>query len=174
MGIQVQSSNINNQTSFGMLKFQNKTKIYKILEKFGKLDEFKKAEPILEDLSLNHDITVKLSAFGDSLNYIATPMNKLKMNNSITRSVYGMKHKVGESTAWFTEQIGKNAFIRKGEQAIEDLQKHISANNAPKNAAKTKKFIEEYYATHKGLVGGPLMSDDEKFKQIVWHSTHVD
>jgi len=37
---------------------------------------------------------------------------------------------------------------------------------------ETKEFVEEYYAANKGLIGGPLMSDAEKLKQVIWHNFH--
>ena len=79
---------LNNQPSFGMA-LKIKSGVLKSITNNGNLDEFKKALPELKQLAKDVDITIrKEDISGSMLRYIATPTNKFKINNPITRGLY--------------------------------------------------------------------------------------
>ena len=85
---------MNNQPSFGMaLKVTNGA--IKLLKRQSAYRNYKEALPNMQKLAENFDLTLKKE--GCDVVMIATPKNKRGINNWLTRSIYGLLGKKGDS-----------------------------------------------------------------------------
>jgi len=130
------SSTQNKQQSFEMAFKPTNSAIKKVLE-LGTVDEFKAALPEIKEMAKDCDITLKRKMISmdeypsDYLYITATPLNKMGLNNPITRIYYKLTNSYGIQKAHIDYLDNKKNFI----SIVKQAKSKLNENMKPKRQA---------------------------------------
>jgi len=151
---------LNNQQSFGMAYRANRQAL-RIIAKRGMTGEYLRVKPQLEKMAEKTDITLVRNfnfGFPDSLNFVATPINKLKINNAITRGINYLMMKSGKIEAGYQFRY----YAHHAEKALNDiieLKKQQTSETAFKTSNKALRIIAKYDMTEEYLKAKPELKE---------------
>jgi len=122
---------LNNQPAFCKLKKLDK-KTIKLLTDAGIYDKFLKATPEIDEIAKKIDVTVEQlgDAFSPYVQFIATPINKLKINSGFTRRHYVYYNEAGRSSEALKKLDSSESFVSQVKVAVKKLAKSLESNES--------------------------------------------